>query len=65
MGNERGKINQRWKGEWIWNLERTRKKLIKAWKKNKYESGKGKGKNKSKVERRINIMVGKQWERMN
>ena len=65
MGKERVKMNQRWKGKWIWNSERKEKIWIKGGKENEYESEKGKGKNGSKVERRINKKVVKERERMN
>ena len=51
------RINMKW--------ERNEKEWIKSWKEYKYDSGKGKGKNESKVERMINMKVGKEREKMN
>ena len=62
---EREKINQRWKGEYIWKWERKGKKWLNGGKEDIYKSGKEKVKNDSKVERSINMKVGKERERIN
>ena len=46
-------------------MGKEREEWIKGRKENEYESGKGKTKNESKVERRINMQVGKERENFN
>ncbi len=74
--NQRWKGEKIWKWqrkgeEWIkcgsinMKVGKKREKLFKDVKDNKYESWKSTGKIESKLERRMNVKAGKEWERIN